>query len=438
MDLGPGFAIQAAIILFLFLHPAGLIPGCWAAGSSVQLSYGDQVPEDGLWVDGSRGHAVVFTPPGQNWTLDKVDICGRLTGGPQSAFLLEVWDKNLRTLYSANYSCQSYFGQNLSWAEIDIPDLNVSDDFLVCVFEFTNIYLGVDLSSRHSSGRSILVSRAPNRMAEWNLRYPQTGTEWLISATGLSGSLPPSVELSMQKLNDGVGVLVNASDPDGDLADATLFVVNAGSRRVVWSEHHKIMGREGDLNFLWPGLHYRVTNGTAAFEPLLVVRAETPSPESRSESATDLTANFSSSTQSLLAYTAPCVVLVSERGEPQSALAFFGEDGAFHALTDMSADLLYQSAELLKLTSPTTPYGRYSKENLTLKVDESTLVFYSMSLDEGMVAGEPLLLTRSPIQHYALKMERVPAEADDFEFIAEVVDKGGNRVQRSANSFPSS
>ncbi|NYT01144.1 MAG: hypothetical protein GKC10_00025 [Methanosarcinales archaeon] len=471
-----GMDVRRALLLFLLW--AGLVPGSAQANASVQLSYTDGVPEDGLWVDGSRGHAVVFTPPGENWTLDWIGICGKLKGDPGSTFVLEVWDKDLRTLYSSNYSCPAYFDQNLSWTEIDVPDLKVSEDFLVCFFESANVYLGVDLGNQ-SSGRSILVSREPNRMADWTLRYPQDKTDWLISTSGYSSSRPPTVELALQPSAEGVVFQVNASDEDGDLTDATLHVIDAGSRMVLWSEHRRLNGEVQNLSFLWPRVYYRVTNGTAAFEPLLAVRTgglseersqdrsrqgseegsedgseeqsamspseshepsspalQEASPGWESQKTDEPPSGSSASSQSLLTYSAPCLALVESGSEPLSCLAFFGEDGVFHALSDMSGQLLYQSAQLLKLTSPDVAYGRYSRENLTLKVDESALIFHSMSLDRGMVAGEPLVLTRSPIQHYALKMEKVPAGGEDFTFILEVVDRGGNHVRQTSEAFP--
>ena len=56
-------------------------------------------------------------------------------------------------------------------------------------FGNSNPYLGLNLVNV-SSGRSFIAGCNPNRIAPWNLNYPQNRSEWLINAVGYSYSPP--------------------------------------------------------------------------------------------------------------------------------------------------------------------------------------------------------------------------------------------------------
>jgi hypothetical protein len=200
-----------------------------AAENSFLLRYDDGVPEEGMWINSNRGHAVLFTPTTSNWTLSKIAISGRLNPeSDQNLIVLEIWDKNFNLLYSRTDNPKSYFGDELAWAEIDIPDLNLSGDFLVCLFEFTSVYVGSDISNT-SSGRSFVVSRNPNRIDIWNLLYPRNATDWSIVAVG--PSVAPSLEIALKPSLNAVVVDAMITDQDGDLAKASIVWMSSGPSR---------------------------------------------------------------------------------------------------------------------------------------------------------------------------------------------------------------
>ena len=132
---------------------------CVSAGM-VSLAYDDGIPEDGVWIDEPSGHAVVFTAPTDNWSLNRVAVLGMLAPKPKSElFVVEVWDQNLSLLSKATDKASSFFAGNLSWSLVDIPEVKVSGDFLITFFEFGGVFLGVDTAP--PSGRSLSVARNP-------------------------------------------------------------------------------------------------------------------------------------------------------------------------------------------------------------------------------------------------------------------------------------
>jgi hypothetical protein len=112
-----------------------------ACANQVSLGFDDGQAEDGVWIDDMRGHAVVFTAPCDNWTLSKVAIYGGLTPDPKSEmFTVEVWDSNLSLLSKTTDRARSFFSDNLTWAEVDIPDVRVSNSFIVSFYEFAGVF----------------------------------------------------------------------------------------------------------------------------------------------------------------------------------------------------------------------------------------------------------------------------------------------------------
>jgi len=75
-----------------------------------------------------------------------------------------------------------------------------------------------------------------------------------------------------------------------------------------------------------------------------------------------------------------------------TALAFFGQNGEFHSLTDLRGKRYYNLRELMKVVSPIIPYGRYVMKNITLIVDETTLMFFHRNIDAGLTARLPRTL----------------------------------------------
>ena len=134
------------------------------------------------------GHAVLFSP-NKTCTLDKVKIYGAYTNISAlpvyyGVFTLEIWDNDYNLLYKLTDYSQAYFlNTEDEWTEIDIPDINVTSDFYVCVFERASIDIGVDIDN--PAMRSFKVQRGPNRMTNATYLEPpdtEKPLNWMIRA----------------------------------------------------------------------------------------------------------------------------------------------------------------------------------------------------------------------------------------------------------------
>jgi len=405
------YNFRSALILFVFfVYVSGT-----ALGSLVSISYDDGVPEDGFWLGGGLGHAVVFSPPAESWTLSKVAVCGKLNSESEGdTFVLEIWDQDLNLLYGRADVSSSYFGDEMKWAEIDLPDLSVSGAFFVCFFEFSSIYVGADLGEPAFS-MSAVVSRSPNKVEVWNLQSPQNMTDWMISAVGSSPA--PEAEVLLSPTEGGLLAEVMIEDEDGNLASATIRVLEGGE--VVWSESRQVEGSKANLTFEWPGRVFTVTNGTEVLSPVFATKTTVGIPEERAE---------------YMAYSAPCVLNLSASGPSLAAVAHFGRDGELHALVDVFGFVHYVSSELFGLVEPGGSYGRFARENVTLQAGESSLTFFWLGLGEGgetMTAHPPLVLERSPVHHLGLSLEEVEAKPGEHKIYVDVEDQAGNLFRAS-------
>jgi hypothetical protein len=103
-----------------------------------ELCYDDGSAEYGWAVGGTAGGALLFSRPNPEWVLSKVKLMASYTVGDAS-FYLEVWDSELNELFSEGYLYSDYFDDGPMWAEIDLPDIAVTDDFYIMVFGNTTV-----------------------------------------------------------------------------------------------------------------------------------------------------------------------------------------------------------------------------------------------------------------------------------------------------------
>ena len=130
-----------------------------------------------LFPQADIGHAVLFTPPSKPWTLDKVRVVGEyinLSG--DTVFALEIWDNEYNLLYKLSDYSLVYFNTTFKWTEIDIPDITITGDFYVCIFDRTSIIVGADTDN--PAMRSYVVIRDPKGMVK------EEKLNWMIRAVG--------------------------------------------------------------------------------------------------------------------------------------------------------------------------------------------------------------------------------------------------------------
>jgi len=400
--------IMVAIAILLTVN-------CVSAGM-VSLTYDDGNVDDAVWIDELRGHGVVFTAPTDNWSLAQVAVFGKLVPESKSEmFVIEVWDQNLSLLYKTTDKASAYFGDNLTWSLVDLPDVKVSGDFLIAFFEFAGVWQGVDTSP--SSGRSVLVARNPNRILNWSVQNStQNQTNWMIQAVGHS----PEPNLTISVLTDTASekspakIKAKATDPDGNLKSATEYVVDNKTREIVWAQMEEMKGSSAQTDFSWPASTFRISANGQDEGILFVINN------------LGVMANLSS----LLAYSAPCI-LELDKNVNFTAEAYFGEDGQFNALIDSYGFSHYLSRDVLNITGPGIDYEKYSTNNITLIKDTSKIGFINMMVParQEEPASEiigPIVLSGSPSSHYDLKLRRSNAGMGEYIAVVKVEDLAFN------------
>lgn len=414
---------MARVLVFILmgmLVAAGIV-----SADLVRLGYDDGSAEDAVWMDGQRGHAVVFQAPCDNWTLAGVEILGKLAPEPESDMLVvEVWDRNLSLLSRSTDRARSYFSDNFTWSVVDIPDATVSGSFVISVYEFAGVYIAVDNSSQ--SMRSILAARNPNRILAWDLlNRSDNQTSWMIRALGQS----PAPEISLEVTRDLASqaspakIRVLAEDMDDNLLRAKLYIVDNKSHDIVWSEEKALEGGSAELEFSWPGSMRQISLNGSNYGPVYA------------SNALDISENVSS----LLAYTAPAV-LVGKDNRTVIAQAYFGQDGSFNALIDSYGGGYYLSSDLLERTMPGSNYSQFVMDNISLVSGESLIGFLKLKVpaNEDEATAEivgPMLLAGSPQESYGLRLEEVPAGMGEYVILVEVQDSAFNALGRAGEKM---
>jgi hypothetical protein len=399
----------------MFLVAILLTINCVSAGM-VSLTYDDGNVNDAVWIDEHRGHGVVFTAPTDNWSLSQVAILGKQVTPPKSEmFVIEVWDQNLSLLYKITDKASAYFGNNLTWSLVDLPDVRVSGDFLIAFFEFAGVWQGVDTSP--SSGRSVLVSRNPNRILNWSVQNrSQNQTNWMIRALGHS----PEPGLSVSVLNDAASIkspakiMVMATDPDGNLKSATEYVVDNKTREIVWTQVAQMTGSSAQAEFSWPAAVFKISANGQDEGVIFAVNN------------LGVMANLSR----LLAYSAPCIIELNKNVN-FTAQAYFGEDGQLNALIDSHGSSHFLSHDVLNITKPDIDYQKFAKNNITIIKDTSKIGFINMKVparqneQTSKIIG-PIAFSGTPSSHYDLKLLRSNAEMGEYIAIVKVEDRAFN------------
>jgi len=371
-SLGPKLGALPVILLLLAIPISDAL--------DLAIQYSDSTPDDGIWLAGDQGHAVLFSPP-DNWTLSRVAVCGMLNR--DGIFVLEIWNADLNLVYRTTDLSGAYFGSNLSWAEIDVPDLRIDGPFFVVFFEYSTVFVGIDNNT--TLNRSFVASRSPSMLSS------PGDYEWMIAAIGYISSRPPRINASSENLTDGVVIRADLSDPDGDLGGVSLYIFDQKSGEVVWVERADLNGSESEVRFIWPRVVYSVSCGSERVSPVVAVE----------------TRGIPENISRYMRYSAPCLLNLTDEGPFSDALAYFGEDMELHAIEGLDGRIHYISKELFEALRPGARYSDYVRNNITVIEGKSSLRFLSMG--ESLAFHRPLYLKRSPAFHYDMKLEREAA-----------------------------
>ena len=329
----------------------------------VTLYTDDGEAENAVWMNGSRGHSILYPAPCDNWTLSGVGIYGKMVvDSPSDIFVIEIWDENLTLLSRITDVSASFFGDELDWALVDIPDVTVPRNFLVNLYELGGVYVGVDKGV--GSGRTLISARNPNRILEWNISsHQQNQTNWMIRAIGYSPEPQVKLNLSSHVVSSNNPAVINLElmDPDGNLKNAALYILSNESQEVVWSEIKSLKGSEAEVQFFWSGDELQISNSGLSVAPVFFTNV----------------VGVSEDLGSYLAYSAPCILQVESGSSTIYGFAYFGDDGKFNALIDELGRVHYISKDVMSIISADIDYMDYVRNNTTIAEDESRIVIFN-------------------------------------------------------------
>ena len=167
------------------------------------IGYDDGIKDSEASLGTKTGHAVFYSID-EKIMVDGINIYGCRYDDLSKDFDIEIWDGNFNNLYSGSFNYDSYFPESFApttdscfkWVTVDIPDIEVNDDFYLMIFtqsvkpswvegeplpDFINggIEIGVDKNTE--SGNSFMVEKNPNRIVDWpSWNLKQDSTDWML------------------------------------------------------------------------------------------------------------------------------------------------------------------------------------------------------------------------------------------------------------------
>lgn len=188
----PPMPADCVATYFLFDFNAGEGKAWWddvfLIRTGIELCYDDGTYEFG-WASSSSTHgvAVNFTPPTTPWTLSSIKVQGEYAGD-DAPFYIEIWDENRNELFAGTYMYSDYFNTGEVWTEITMPEIEVTDDFYVCVFPnsvWAELWIPIHAlwlygdDDLPNSGRSYTGSYDTNTLGS-----DSSDCDWMIRAIG--------------------------------------------------------------------------------------------------------------------------------------------------------------------------------------------------------------------------------------------------------------
>ncbi len=116
------------------------------------LKYDDGMV-DALLSSGRGGHLISFTPPSVPFTVKKVRIYGVRHPSDKTEFKVQVWDKDQKAVYSADYPAILFppSAQGAAWVEVTVPDVTVQSDFFIHVYTSSIMQEGIAIGADNST-----------------------------------------------------------------------------------------------------------------------------------------------------------------------------------------------------------------------------------------------------------------------------------------------
>ena len=184
------YLVCGVVIIVSLLIGACAKPAPEPTPKEVELNYDDDQPDNyqAIGRTPGTGYLVHFSPPTTPFTITKVKIYGNLygTGYENLTFVVQIQDMELKEIHRESYP-HTRFSFTGGWLELDIPKINVEDDFYIHVFTHSPREGGVTIGY-DSSVKNEHSEMTRDWKIEWWSRLPKETVNWMIR---IIGKLPP-------------------------------------------------------------------------------------------------------------------------------------------------------------------------------------------------------------------------------------------------------
>jgi hypothetical protein len=158
------------------------------------LSYDDGIPEGGHYT-GVKSYLIHFSPPSQPFRITQVLICGWIQADSPAdyqnrEFSVKVYNKAGEELWNQNFLWQLFRKDEASWAELDVPNLSVSDDFYVEVTTYSAVKTTLNMDYDASTPNEHSDMSLNGKIIPWEpftyegVEYTREKVNWMIRVVG--------------------------------------------------------------------------------------------------------------------------------------------------------------------------------------------------------------------------------------------------------------
>jgi hypothetical protein len=184
-----------------------------AYSTPIELSYDDGEFDYGWSNFYPYAAAVKFSPPSASWKIEAIRIHAACFIKGNEIFYVQIWDKNLNTIYSSSFYLSKVFkNATLDWYTVELPSVVVSGDFyLVVVPMFTldgsQLWISVDKDFPISNNSYIVDASTHAILLNLNSTSSKPGN-FMLRAVGEPSTLTPEIKLSSVEVNENYTTIV--------------------------------------------------------------------------------------------------------------------------------------------------------------------------------------------------------------------------------------
>ncbi|MEM2980383.1 MAG: hypothetical protein QW385_03300 [Thermoproteota archaeon] len=198
--------------------------------ATFELSHDDGGFDYG-WSDFYPSGAMVrFSPPSPSWRIKSVRVHGVCSLRGSGSFYIQVCDSNLNTKYSASFSFNEVFKNNvLDWYTVEIPNVVVTGEFYVVIIPMftldgSQLWISVDNDPPIANSSLIVNTDTHETLASMNATSNRPG-DFMVRVVGEPTAMSSELRLSSIEFNENETIV--AFTYPGE-------IMSVGARLVEW------------------------------------------------------------------------------------------------------------------------------------------------------------------------------------------------------------